>query len=340
LARSLGNELPRERLDILNNFRSGLARASVFEGAEGVEAESYAMGYVASMLDVIAEYETGLRQRRDQGAIEDLVAREGWRDVLLALRQGPRRIAELAAMLGEQRGLIAQVLTELCTAGLVRTPERDTLDRRVRRYRLTVEGERVAEAVDRGLSDDVARGIRIAVRLLQHVLVSASSPADALETIAEELLLDPRAAAEAVSVWAEEAMDAGLIGEREVPDDVRLSNSIPEPLWARGSQPVVAPMAEQHALGGPGAEASGALRRAAAGTVHGDRITPKEIYGLGADVHVEPLRVSAQVPVYIPRQLAEPAQGPILLFAANDNDDIIDRLIRIGRMDDDPDDTA
>jgi DNA-binding MarR family transcriptional regulator len=327
LARSLGNELPRERLDILGSFRAGLASAQVFEGAEdGVHIDSYAMGYVASMLDVIAEYETGLRQRSDQGALEELIAREGWRDVLLALREGPRRIAQMAAVLGEGRGQIERVLSELSLAGLVRTPERDALDRGVRRYRLTVEGERVVEAMDRGLSDDVARGIRIAVRLLQHVLASASSPADALETIAEELLLDRRAAAEAVSVWAEEAMDAGLIGEREVPEDVRVSDSVPEPLWARGSQPVVASRGEQH------------------GTVHGARITPQEIYGLDGQVHLERVRVSAQVPVYAPRQLPELdsrlVQRSIPLFAANDNDDALDRFIRTARSDDDPDDSA
>jgi DNA-binding MarR family transcriptional regulator len=328
LARSLGNELPRERLDVLGSFRAGLARAPVFEGAaDGLHIDSYAMGYVASMLDVIAEYETGLRQRRDQEALEELALREGWRDVLLALREGPRRIAELGVMLGEQRDHIARVLSELCAAGLVRTPGRDALDRRARRYRLTVDGERVAEAVDRGLPDGVARGIRIAVRLLQHVLVSASSPADALETIAEELLLDPRAAAEAVSVWAEEAMDAGLIGEREVRETVRVSDSVPEPLWARGSQPVVAPMAEQHA----------------AGTVHGPCVTPQQIHGLGGQVHIEPVRLSAQAPVYVPGQLPDlgsrPPQGSIPLFAANDNDDVVERFIRIARTDDDPDDT-
>src|SRR5690606_36366782 len=110
---------------------------------------------------------------------------------------------------GEQREEVARVLGELCEAGLVRTPENSALDRGARRYRLTVQGQRVAETMDGALSEDVARGIRIAVQLLQHVLGNATSAAEALEAIAGELLDDSQAAAEAVSVWAEEARNAG-----------------------------------------------------------------------------------------------------------------------------------
>ena len=59
VARSLGSELPRQRVDTLREFRSEISRTAISTDAEvPIDQMSYAAGYVDSMMDVTAEYET------------------------------------------------------------------------------------------------------------------------------------------------------------------------------------------------------------------------------------------------------------------------------------------
>ena len=70
VARALGSELPRNRLEALQDFRASLARVVVSEG-------SYASGYVAGMLDVTAEYQVYVRKSADEQVTETTEAADG-----------------------------------------------------------------------------------------------------------------------------------------------------------------------------------------------------------------------------------------------------------------------
>lgn len=63
VARSLGSELPRQRVETLREFRAAMTRTPVAERTDGtsqmaVDRTSYAVGYLDSMMDVTAEYES------------------------------------------------------------------------------------------------------------------------------------------------------------------------------------------------------------------------------------------------------------------------------------------
>jgi DNA-binding MarR family transcriptional regulator len=242
LARALGSELPREQLEVLRRFRAELARASASQSETDIHGESWAAGYVASMLDVSAEYETSVRQREDAQALDDMVEREGWNGVLLRLRDGARLPSELADELGEDRSTITRMLQKLRAAGLVRVQAGRTADGRKKPHSLTAEGRRLSARFQPGLDTDVARGIRIAVALFRHLIASSSSATSALDTVASQELGDPRQAAEAVRLWARESESAGLISKvqpdspvPQVEADVRISDGVPRPVLASGT---------------------------------------------------------------------------------------------------------
>lgn len=206
VARALANELPRQRLDALRSFRAEMARIAV-------PVKSYAAGYVAGMLDVTVEYEISVQQASENEALMQIARREGFREVLLELRDGPKLPSELASRLHRDRASITRTLDRLRELGLIRAYADGTGDRRTRPHRLTIEGVRVADELSAGLSPEVARGISIAVSLFHHLMTHASSPASALDAIVSAKLGNPESAAEAVRVWAEEAKEAGLIKE-------------------------------------------------------------------------------------------------------------------------------
>jgi DNA-binding MarR family transcriptional regulator len=242
LARALGSELPREQLHVLRQFRAELARASASESDASVDGESWAAGYVASMLDVTAEYETSVRQSEDAQALEDMARREGWSQVLLRLRDTARLPSELADELGEDRSTITRMLQKLRTAGLVRVQAGRTADGRKKPHSLTAEGRRVAAKLEPGLDQDVARGIRIAVALFRHLIASSSSTTSALDKVASQELGEGRQVSEAVALWARESENAGLISTVQaaspVPQadaDVRISDGVPRPVLANGT---------------------------------------------------------------------------------------------------------
>lgn len=206
VARALGNELPRHRLDVLRKFRAGLAKQRVTDG-------SLAEGYIDGLLDVTAEYEVSLRQGADECEIQRQALRKDWREVLLVLKEGPKRPSDVAALLAKDRPTVTRILKKLRAAGLVQVYASDELDGRTRPHRLTLLGQRIVEGLDAGISADVERGISIAVALFRHLVTHASSPTTALDPIAHAFLGDPGAAAAAVSLWAAEAKDAGLVAE-------------------------------------------------------------------------------------------------------------------------------
>lgn len=210
VARALGDELPRQRLDVLRSMRAELARTRLPE-------QSFAAGYVTGLLDVAAEYETHLRAEADRDAQAEVASRESARQVLVELGMGAELPAELATRLGREPAAIAQLLDELTVAGLVQPYAADPDERHMRPFRLTLAGQRVLQELLPGASAQVEAGIRIAVRMFHYLCRHESSPASALQEIAEEVLQAPEAAATAARVWAEEAQEAGLVTELELP---------------------------------------------------------------------------------------------------------------------------
>jgi DNA-binding MarR family transcriptional regulator len=240
LARALGSELPREQLEVLRRFRAELARVS--GGGAGMDGDLFAAGYVSSMLDVTAEYETSVQQSEDAQALEAMVDREGWGEVLQHLNAGSKLPSELADELGEDRSTVTRKLQKLRAAGLARVQAGRTVDGRKKPHRLTAEGRRLTAKLQAGLSPDVVRGIRVAVALFRHLIASNSSITSTLDKVAGEALGQRGHAPEAVRVWASEAENAGLIskvpGAESAPEaeaDVRVSNGVPQPVLANGT---------------------------------------------------------------------------------------------------------
>lgn len=210
VARALASELPHQRPEVLRTVRAGLARADLPE-------KSFAAGYVAGMLDVATEYEGHVHTEIDRATQHDIASRRDARAVLSVLAAGAARPDELAALLGCEPADVADLLDELATAGLVEAQAIAADDRHMRPYRLTLTGVRVLEALPPALSSDIETGIRIAIRMFGYLSRHESSPASALQEIAEEALHDPDAAAAAVQTWAVEAKDAALVTESEIP---------------------------------------------------------------------------------------------------------------------------
>lgn len=210
VARALGDELPRQRLDVLRSARAELARTCLPE-------QSFAAGYVAGLLDVAAEYESHMRAEADREAQAALAARESVRRVLVELRMGAELPAELAARLGREPAAIAELLDELAAAGLVHAYAGEAGERHMRPYRLTLAGRRILDELVPGISAQVEAGIRVAVSMFHYLCRHDSSPASALQEIAEEVLHAPEAAAAAVRVWAEAAQEADLVTELDLP---------------------------------------------------------------------------------------------------------------------------
>ena len=177
-----------------------------------VEQSSYAAGYIASLLDVAAEYEGTVVREQEDGLLHSMALREGWRDALAALGAGSLLPSELASRLGRDRSTITRVLRQLRSAGLVRTSD-DVRDGRTRPHHLTARGRLLLASMSNVVSTDVENGVTVAVRLFQHLLDHKASPAAALEAIAEQVLGDSTAARAAVRMWAAAAERAGILGD-------------------------------------------------------------------------------------------------------------------------------
>lgn len=207
VARALGSELPRNQLEVVRNFRSLLARIALPEG-------SFAAGYVASMLDVAAEYEVHIRQVEDTQELERLALSEGWREVLLQLYEGSKLPSEIAASLGKDRPTITRTLKRLRGAGLVQAFANDTIDGRMRPHRLTAQGRRLLEGLEannRVLTAELEQGIQVTVELFRHLVSHATTPERALDEVATAVLGDKTAAAAVVGAWVRASKNAGLI---------------------------------------------------------------------------------------------------------------------------------
>lgn len=228
VARALGSELPRHRLDVLREFRAQLARVSLNEN-------SYAAGYVNGMLDVAAEYEIFVQKAAEEQDLARTALRDEWRAVLMELAGGPKLPSELATRLGKDRPSITRILKRLRTAGLVQAYASDSLDGRRRPHRLTLKGQRLLDSLagsDSPVSAEVARGIALAVRFFRHLVSHPQSSLAELDEIAGHVFDDAAEASRAVHTWVEESQRARLISELDpaaTPDgQSRVEPSSPE----------------------------------------------------------------------------------------------------------------
>ena len=225
VARALGNELPRNRLEVLQSFRAEMARVSV-------SGSSFAGGYVAAMLDTTVQYETALQHGEQETSMRRMAMREGWHEILDAMLIGPMLPSELASRLGRDRSTISRQLRQLRVAGLIQQMD-DAYDGRSRPHRLTEQGRRIVSpaasgpaAVAHGANysaeapaashpaagnRDIERGIAIAVQLFRHLLENRATPAAALDSLADSVVGDPALASAAVGRWARESERAGIV---------------------------------------------------------------------------------------------------------------------------------
>lgn len=233
VARALGSELPRQRVEVLRQFRAGLAQQPVKSG-------SFAQGYINGLTDVTAEYEVSLREVAEEAEIGRLALRRDWREVLMQLRDGPKLPSDIAASLQKDRPTVTRILKKLRAADLVQAYSHEEVDGRTKPHRLTVHGQRVLDGLDAGISADVERGIRLGVALFRQLTGQSSCSQAELDTIVRAFLDDAGAAAAAASLWGAEAKTAGLVTEfdgeyRFMPSSTGPVNGRNEILWSHGT---------------------------------------------------------------------------------------------------------
>jgi DNA-binding MarR family transcriptional regulator len=210
VARALGQELPRARLSQLRDFRAEIGRLWSGTPTPGREHE-YASGYVACMVDVTAEYEVTLRQHEDEHEYQNAAQHEGWRDMLLLLRNGPMLPSAIAEQLGVDRSTVTRSLSRMRAAGVVEVANGDSLDGRTRPHRMTLAGQRLLGRLQQSMPQDVRRGIRLAVSLISHVMKHSTSAANELENLALAELGDAQNATQAIEAWTEASTEHGLL---------------------------------------------------------------------------------------------------------------------------------
>lgn len=208
-------------------------------------SSSFAAGYLESMLDITAEFETTVREHADVSEADGLAVREGWRDILFALAEGLRLPSEIADYLHEDRSRVTRVLGRLRAAGLAEVTPEDPLDGRMRPHRLTSNGRRALERLGRDDADGTVQGIRLAIALISMVMGRDATAISDLERVAFHILGDQDSAAQAVETWTQVFTDSGMMR------DIR---SGPNPTYERytittgkGSTPAIRVPVEQPA---------------------------------------------------------------------------------------------
>ncbi|KYF77297.1 hypothetical protein BE11_17005 [Sorangium cellulosum] len=153
---ALGDELPRRRLDELRALRAGLERIKYANG-------SFELGYKSALQDVMTAYEAAAQRVIDEEDAQSVILNEGWREVLLVLRSGAKRPADVAKDTGKAASWVTRALQRLREAGLVEGS--DGADGRTKPQRLTPLGARVLARLPDPVSGDLRRGIQLSARL-------------------------------------------------------------------------------------------------------------------------------------------------------------------------------
>lgn len=140
---ALGDELPRQRLEVLRAFRAGLAS---FE----TDKQPYAAGYLTALADVSASAEAAI----GEAAVGDEILAglsDDWLQLLAVMAVEAITPVELAQRVGKDKAAVSRILTRLRAADLVRDTGATVGDQRRRPQRLTLLGEQIIEkAAQRG----------------------------------------------------------------------------------------------------------------------------------------------------------------------------------------------
>ena len=208
-ARDFGDELPRRRMDVLRQFRAGVA--AVRRGKTG-----WLAGYLEALTDVGASYEAALAEEQDEDAAEQFARRPHYVGILGALRDaGTLSQVDLGRRLGKSEGVISRHLSELRDAGLVEIAQVEKADGRAKLNRLTLRGERTVDRIrqrDLALPASETALLDYAVSFVAGVLFEGLESAEILKKETREAFerrsLDPKLVA---STLARIAQKQGLL---------------------------------------------------------------------------------------------------------------------------------
>jgi DNA-binding MarR family transcriptional regulator len=182
VGRDVAHELPRNRLDLLSDFRARVAALP----AEGVDR--FALGYRHALLDLVAGYEAAVEPEVEAEHAARVAGRLGLRRVLLALAEGPARPSELADRLGIDKSAVSRALKELRAADLAEMPGAEGDDGRSRVHRLTLKGEAVARRLQPELPPELRAVVRLSLSFFVRLVAEGRVSRQFLDTNVDQLI--------------------------------------------------------------------------------------------------------------------------------------------------------
>jgi DNA-binding PadR family transcriptional regulator len=208
LSRDVGRELPRGRLEILRELRSGLASSN------SEVLDPFARGYRAALDDLLAASEAAITPAQEARVAADVVKlRPQLQQVLCTFLKGSQRLTDVARELnGSDKSLVSRWLYELRNLGLLELYAQDAASAREKPYRLTERGRQVLERRKQGLSEESSALLRLATELFSLLAHEGRVLRSTFQELAEEVLekidFDTR---EVCDVIIKEAQGKGLL---------------------------------------------------------------------------------------------------------------------------------
>jgi DNA-binding MarR family transcriptional regulator len=140
LSREIGQQLALNRLEILDELRTALEKASR-------EAGDYARGFLEAMAEMVRAYQAEVMPRKEDESIIALTKRQArWGPALKAMENGPVLPTELRTRLDEaelELSSVSRLLKDMREVGLVELFSSPGVDGRMRPHHLTLLGRRV-----------------------------------------------------------------------------------------------------------------------------------------------------------------------------------------------------
>ena len=181
------------------------------------------------MQDVLASFDAALSDRLTAEDTQALAVRRRWREVLVALRDGPRMQRELVEQVGLDKAQVSRVLAELRDAQLVSELRTEHQDARVRPHVLTPAGAVLAEKLGtqtRAFNGRETALLKFAPALFATLMAEGELSAEFAVQLArgdlEAAGIEPAAAVETLRAESERL---GLLGASRVPGTPPFSSS-------------------------------------------------------------------------------------------------------------------
>lgn len=132
IARDVGHELPKKRLEVLMNFRAMVA--TLLDSFNDV-----GRSYLRALLEVVSAYECAIEDTQYIDRAVALAQTEGWSSVLRHLRHKPMRASQIIREFCLTHEKAPKMFSDMISAGFVCSSQAaDSL------YSLTMLGEKVA----------------------------------------------------------------------------------------------------------------------------------------------------------------------------------------------------